>query len=74
MSNDPSALADFENDAFDQDAIRKWAQEQAGLPAVSADPFCWWLNGVWNDYDDSSGTQTNEDVLNGALAHWKGEA
>lgn len=74
MSNDPSALADFEEDLFDEAAIRKWAIETGDLPVFSAEPFARWLDQAWNDYDDGSGTLTNEDVLKGALAEWKGEA
>lgn len=70
--SDIKALADFEDESFDRHAIRRWAHEQAGLPPVSAEPFSWWLNGEWNEFDDETGTQTNEDVLKGALAYWTG--
>lgn len=73
--SDIRALADFEDgDAFDRTDIEEWADITGNLPTVSAHEFARWLDREWNDYDDSSGTQTNEDVLKGALAYWKGEA
>lgn len=75
-NNDPSALADFEDDSFDEQAILTWASSDAGgaLPAVSAHPFASWLNEAWNDFDDESGAQSNEDVLKGALDFWTGRS
>lgn len=74
MSNDITALADFENGDFGRSMIEEWADVTGGLPAVSAHAFAQWLDGAWNDYNDESGTQTNEDVLKGALAYWRGDA
>lgn len=75
-NNDLSALADFEEDQFDEAAMVKWALSDTGggLPAVSAHPFASWLNAEWNDYDDGTGTQTNEDVLKGAWEFWTGRS
>jgi hypothetical protein len=69
-------LADFEDDGFDYYKIKNWTESDTGggLPAVSAQPFANWINNQWNDFDDGSGTQTNEDVLKGALAFWTGQA
>lgn len=74
MNNDPSALADFVDDNFDENAIRNWATETGHLPDVSAFPFASWLNSAWNDFDDDSGAQTNEDILKGALEFWTGRS
>lgn len=75
-NNDLSALADFDDDMFDEGAILDWALSDTGggLPEVSARPFARWLNNEWNDFADESGAQTNEDVLKGALMHWMGDA
>lgn len=72
--NDIKALADFGDTTFDEDAILAWAQSDkgGGLPGCSAAPFAGWLDRDWNDYDDGSGTRTNEDVLKDALAYWTG--
>ncbi|HEX5705641.1 MAG TPA: hypothetical protein VFX97_20750 [Pyrinomonadaceae bacterium] len=74
MNNDLSALADFDDDNFDENAIRNWATETGGLPDESAFPFASWLNGVWNGFDDGSGAQTNEDILKSALGFWTGRS
>jgi hypothetical protein len=68
--------------AFDESSdigfedIRTWAAHDSGggLPDVAALPFAAWLDAVWSDYDDGEGTQTNDDVLKGALAYWTGSA
>lgn len=74
-SNDPSALADFEDgEAFDRAAIEFWADTTGNLPTISAHEFARWLDREWNDYDDGSGTQTNEQILKGALEFWTGRA
>lgn len=67
-------LADFDADGFTEQDIRTWATEHGGLPDVSAFPFASWLDQSWNDYNDGSGTQTNEDVLTGALGFWTGRS
>lgn len=74
MNGSLTAHADFEESMFDEDDMLEWAQDSKGgsLPAPSALAFASWLDSVWNDYDDSSGTQTNEDILKGALAFWTG--
>lgn len=74
MSNDPSALADFDEALFDEAAILKWATGPGSLPLESVRPFSRWLDNAWNEFDDQTGTLTNEDVLKGALAHWTGRA
>lgn len=53
--------------------IREWAEDDGGLPAVSARPFAAWLNEVFYDFNEG-GELTNEQVLKGARAHWVGEA
>ena len=69
-------LADFEGQVFDKSEILAWAtsDQGGGLPSVSARPFAAWLDGMWNQYSDESGTQTNEDVLKGALSFWTGRS
>lgn len=68
-------LADFDDgEAFSRAMIEEWADVTGGLPAISAHGFARWLDREWNDYDDGSGTQTNEDVLKGALAFWTGRS
>lgn len=66
--------ADFETTSFGYFEMLAWATSDTGggLPDVSARPFAAWLDGVWNQFDDGSGTQTNEDVLKGALSDWTG--
>ena len=73
MSNDITALADFEETTFDTGAMYRWAKEHGVIPQESAWPFAQWLDRTWNDWDDASGTQTNEDILKGALAYWTGQ-
>lgn len=67
-------LAGFEGDDPDVRAILDWAQNTGGLPGVSASPFADWLDSAWNDYDDGSGTQTNEQILKSALEFWTGRS
>jgi hypothetical protein len=77
MTTKITDLADFEDpDQFGQPEIFKWATSDTGggLPAVSALPFSSWIDNQWNEYDDGSGTQTNEDVLKAAVAFWTGRA
>lgn len=64
-------LAEFENAEFTENDIVDWALDH--LPQPSASAFAAWLDHIWSDYDDGSGTQTNEDILKGALAYWCGE-
>lgn len=68
-------LAEFEYGLFGYNLIKRWALSDTGggLPAVSAHPFADWLNDSFNDFDDGSGTQTNEDILKGALDFWRGQ-
>lgn len=68
-------LAEFEVGLFGYNLIKRWALSSTGggLPEVSARPFATWLHDSWNDFDDGSGTMTNEVILKGALAFWKGE-
>jgi hypothetical protein len=63
---------DSHGDAFSYTEIKKWALEY--LPEVSASPFATWLDQVWDDYDDDSGTQTNGAILQGALSFWTGRS
>lgn len=69
-------VADFNEAVFGYFEMLKWAESSSGggLPNVSARPFAAWLDGIWRDFDDSSGTQTNEDILKGAVAFWTGRA
>lgn len=73
--NDINALANFDEATFDEAAILKWAESDTGggLPEESARPFARWLDNAWNEFDDESGTPTNEDVLKGALKYWTGQ-
>ena len=68
-------LADFEDAVFGYRLIKEWAMsdEGGGLPSVSARPFAAWIDSEWNGFDDGSGTQTNEDILKGALDFWRGQ-
>lgn len=43
------------------------------LPRYSAKPFAAWVWESWNDFNDD-GTQTNGQVIVGALADWRGNA
>lgn len=69
-------LADFTTTAFGYFEIVTWAKsdEGGGLPDPSARPFAAWLDGCWADFQDEENPPTNEDVLKGAIAFWKGEA
>lgn len=71
---DATALAEFEDGDFDRTMIEHWADTAGGLPTISAYEFSRWLDREWNDYDDGTGTQTNEQVLKGALAFWTGHS
>jgi hypothetical protein len=66
--------ADFDEPVFDRDMILDWAMNGQGgdLIGPAASAFASWLDADWNDYDDGTGTQTNEDVLRGALNQWVG--
>lgn len=68
-------LANFEEVEIGPADILEWAQsdEGGGLPTVSAEPFAAWLDAEWNEFDQGDETQTNEDVLKGALAFWTGQ-
>lgn len=68
--------AEFEDGVFGYSRIKEWAQSDTGggLPTESAQPFANWLDGAWNQYDDASGTQTNEDILTSARDYWTGKA
>lgn len=59
--------------AITRNDIREWAEDEGGLPAVSARPFAVWLDEVFYEWNEG-GDFTNEDVLKGARAHWVGEA
>lgn len=65
-------LAEFEENGFGLCDIREWALTDGGLSRLSASAFAVWLDTAWNDFDDGSGTRTNEDVLKSALWEWRG--
>lgn len=76
----PKALAQSDTDddrpgtqVVDQDMIQEYAVSQ-GLPPVSADPFAEYLYQAWFDYEDPERpAMTNNDVIQGALAFWRGQ-
>lgn len=84
---DPSALAEWDEEQgacpqdvrpgvqpVDADMIADFVVEAGELPRESAQPFGDWLDGVWNDYTDPGDpTQTNGDVIAGALSYWRGQ-
>jgi hypothetical protein len=84
---DPAALAEWDDEqGASPDEIRPGVQpvdahmiaafvvDAEELPWESARPFGEWLDGVWNDYTDPDDpTQTNGDVISGALAYWRGQ-
>lgn len=73
--SDIKTTAEFEDAGeFDRADIEHWADVTGNLPTISAHEFARWLDREWNDFDDGSGTQTNEDVLKGALAYWTGRS
>lgn len=78
MTNDHgiqlSETADFENETVTEQQILKYAQTVGNLPYPSAAAFATWLDTNWNDYDEGTGEQTNQDILNGALREWTGQA
>jgi hypothetical protein len=43
------------------------------LPPESARPFASWLYEVWTSFNED-GDKTNRQVIDGALAHWRGYA
>lgn len=70
--SDLKSLATFEGpETFSRAQIWRWALS-AGLSRPAADAFAKWLDVDWNQYDDGSGTLTNEDVLESALIERSG--
>lgn len=67
--------ADFEESVFGEDEILAWARHDqgGGLPFPAAHPFAGWLDRNWNEFaDPEQDSQTNLDVLYGALDEWTG--
>lgn len=76
----PRALAQmYDNDtspdvqAVTAAMIRNYVMAQGMLPGVSAQPFATWLNEVWYEFVGEDGTTNNGDVIQGALAFWRGQ-
>ncbi|WP_030798918.1 hypothetical protein [Streptomyces sp. NRRL S-337] len=82
---DPNALAEISDEAgaapedvrpgvqpVDYDMIRDYVIKAGELPEESARPFARWLNETWFDFSEEPG-QTNGDIINGALAYWRGQ-
>lgn len=75
----PRALAQmYDNDtspdvqAVTTAMIRSYVVDQKELPPISAEPFAVWLNEVWYEFVGEDGTTNNGDVIQGALAFWRG--
>lgn len=68
--------ANFEESTFGYFEMVEWAKddEGGGLPDVSARPFAAWLDGTWNEFDDGTGKQTNDNILQGAWESWTGRS
>ncbi|PZT70183.1 hypothetical protein DN402_31690 [Streptomyces sp. SW4] len=77
----PDALAQSGTDlderptvqAVTEDMIYQYVIEKGSLPVQSARAFAAWLDEVWNDFNED-GKHTNRDVIDGALAAWRGNA
>lgn len=78
---DPKALAENGDVDMDdreavqsvtKDMVRDYVVTQDELPPESAGPFAVWLNENWNNWNED-GDLTNGDVIQGALAFWRGE-
>lgn len=78
---DPKALAENGDVDMDdreavqsvtKDMVRDYVVAQDELPPESAGPFAVWLNENWNNWNED-GDLTNGDVIEGALAFWRGE-
>ncbi|MFD8839840.1 hypothetical protein [Streptomyces griseofuscus] len=75
----PDALAECGYDLDDrpevqpvtEQMIRDYVIDKAELPPYSDRPFAAWLYDAWNDFNED-GTQTNGQVIEGALADWRG--
>ncbi|GAA5033260.1 hypothetical protein [Streptomyces siamensis] len=77
----PDALAECGDDLDDrpevqpvtETMIRVHVIDSGELPEYSARPFASWLYEVWNDFNED-GDLTNGQVIEGALAGWRGNA
>ena len=82
---DPNALAETSDEAgaaledvrpgvqpVDDDMIREYVIKAGELPEESARPFAEWLHDTWFDFSEDPGP-TNGDIINGALAYWRGQ-
>lgn len=81
----PDAIAEWEDwdpkthpdvQPVTEGMILAYVVQEGELPSYSARPFAKWLFVHWNgftDDEDRNGTQTNGDVIQGALADWRGE-
>ena len=79
---DPNALAEIDDDhtndrkgvqLINEQMIIDHVIEKGFLPMASAIPFAGWLDMNWFDFSEEPGS-TNEDIVQGALAYWRGEA
>lgn len=75
----PDALAECGYDLDDRPQVQpvtemmicEYVTEAEELPPYSAKPFAAWLTEVWNAFNED-GDMTNGQVVEGALADWRG--
>lgn len=73
---DPNTIADDGNDIpgaqpVDATMIYDYVLDTE-LPPQSAEPFAFYADDVWYEYNDGSGTMTNGQIIAGMLAYWRG--
>lgn len=89
MRLDPKALAErYEEDGLPKDhpdvrpnvqpgvddvMIYSYVIDTNELPTESAKPFSEWLHSVWFEFVDDDTDVTNKQVIDGALASWRGQ-
>lgn len=89
MKLDPKALATCYEDTIlsserkpvrpgvqvdvDEDMIYDYVVGIEALPPVSARPFAAYIDENWFNYNEEPGDLTNEKLIEGALAYWRGQ-
>jgi hypothetical protein len=89
MKLDPKALAERYEEAglpkgdpdvrpgvqagVDDGMIYQYVIDTHELPDESAKPFSEWLHSVWFEFVDDDTDTTNKQIIDGALASWRGQ-
>lgn len=72
-TGDPDVRPGVQMDVTD-DMIYQYIIDTRELPEESAKPFSEWAESMWFEYnEDPAVNQTNKQVIDGMLAHWRGQ-